>query len=111
MRILTVLGLAAAMALGGLTAASAADKPADAAAAKPADSDLPPFPADATVKQVTHVAGKTLNYTVTVGSLPVRDDKGKITAEVVFTAYVLDGPRNPNRPAPWRCSSPTPGRA
>ncbi|HEX2815576.1 MAG TPA: peptidase S10 [Phenylobacterium sp.] len=60
--------------------------------------DLPPFPADASVKQVTHVAGKTLNYTATVGSLPVRDEKGKKIAEVVFTAYVLDGPRDPNRP-------------
>lgn len=60
--------------------------------------DLPPFPKDASVKQVTHVAGKTLNYTATVGSLPVRDDKGKKIAEVVFTAYTLDGPRDPSRP-------------
>ncbi|HRD26880.1 MAG TPA: peptidase S10 [Caulobacter sp.] len=98
MRVLTVLGLAAALAFGGFSAASAADKPADAAAGKAPDADLPPFPADAKVKQVTHVAGKTLSYTVTVGSLPVRDDKGKVIAEVVFTSYVLDGPRNPNRP-------------
>src|SRR4029434_9375208 len=60
--------------------------------------NLPPFPADASVKQVTHVAGKTLNYTANVGSLPVRDEKGKKIAEVVFTAYVLDGPKNPDRP-------------
>jgi carboxypeptidase C (cathepsin A) len=60
--------------------------------------DLPPFPADASVKQVTHVAGKTLNYTATVGSLPVRDEKGKKIAEVVFTAYTLDGPKDPHRP-------------
>ncbi len=33
-----------------------------------------------------------------MGSLPVRDDKGKKIAEVVFTAYTLDGPRDPNRP-------------
>ena len=95
MRILKVLGFAAALALGAV-AAAAADKPADAP--KPAEGEVTPFPADATVKQVAHVAGKTLNYTVTVGSLPVRDDKGKITGEVVFTAYVLDGPRAPNRP-------------
>lgn len=60
--------------------------------------DLPPFPADASVKQITHVAGKTLNYTATVGALPVRDEKGKKIAEVVFTAYTLDGPKDPNRP-------------
>ena len=67
---------------------------------RPAAKDemqLPPLPADATVKQVTHVAGKTLNYTVTVGSLPVRDDKGKKVAEVVFTAYTLDAPKGASR--------------
>ncbi|HEY2753779.1 S10 family peptidase [Phenylobacterium sp.] len=87
----------------GLSAAAPAwadEEPAKADAAK-GDKDkiaLPPFPADASVKQVTHVAGKTLNYTATVGSLPVRDEKGKKIAEVVFTAYILDGPKNPNRP-------------
>lgn len=69
-------------------------------AAKPdtAKIDLPAFPADASIKQVTRVAGKTLNYTATVGSLPVRDEKGKKIAEVVFTAYILSGPRAPKRP-------------
>ena len=96
---------AAVLALSfGLAAAStptfAADDP-KADAAKPSDKDkieLPAFPADASVKQVIHIAGKTVNYTATVGSLPVRDAKGKKIAEVVFTAYVADGPRNPNRP-------------
>src|ERR1700722_39434 len=60
--------------------------------------EVTPFPADAHVEQVTHVAGKTINYTATVGSLPVRDETGKKVAEVVFTAYTLDGPRDPNRP-------------
>ena len=94
--------VAAAFAVGlsfGLPAAADDAKPdapkADAAKDK---IDLPPFPADATVKQVTHVAGKTVSYTATVGSLPVRDDKGKKIAEVVFTAYVLDAPANPGRP-------------
>jgi len=94
--------LAAALVLGAAApAAFAADDPPKADAAKDKDKDkidLPAFPADATVKQVTHVAGKTLNYTATVGSLPVRDEKGKKIAEVVFTAYVLDGPKDPGRP-------------
>ena len=60
--------------------------------------DLPPFPADASVKQTIHVGGRALAYTATVGSLPVRDADGKKIAEVVFTAYVLDGPRDPARP-------------
>ncbi len=97
-RMMLAAGAAAVLgfAPGGPTA-WADDAPAKIDAPKKPDGkdapDLPPFPADATVKQVTHVGGKTLNYTVTVGSLPVRDDKGKKTAEVVFTAYVLDGPR------------------
>jgi carboxypeptidase C (cathepsin A) len=101
MRILLV---AAALAVGlsfGLPAAADDAKPdaAKSEAAKDKDKiDLPPFPADATVKQVTHVAGKTLSYTATAGSLPVRDEKGKKIAEVVFTAFILDGPKDPNRP-------------
>lgn len=88
--------MAGVLALGlmGGAVARADDKKDDAKSA----FDLPEFPADASVKQVTHVAGKTLNYTATVGSLPVRDDKGKKIGEVVFTAYTLDGPRDPNRP-------------
>ncbi|MDE2357109.1 MAG: peptidase S10 [Alphaproteobacteria bacterium] len=79
--------------------APAKTEPAKAEAAPAAERPgLPPFPADASIKQVTHVAGKELSYTATVGSLPVRDADGKVIAEVVFTAYVLDGPRDPNRP-------------
>lgn len=96
MRKIASVVMAGVMALGLAVgpAAWADDKKDDAKAG----FDLPDFPADASVKQVTHVAGKTLNYTATVGSLPVRDDKGKKIGEVVFTAYTLDGPRDPNRP-------------
>jgi carboxypeptidase C (cathepsin A) len=108
MRKLLVATIATALTLGLAAAAHAQDDGADkakpeAAAAKDkakddAKSELPPFPADAHVAQVTHVAGKTLNYTATVGSIPVRDEKGKKIAEVVFTAYTLDGPKDPRRP-------------
>jgi carboxypeptidase C (cathepsin A) len=86
---------AAAMALGLGSAAFAQDAKADAKAEK---IDFAPFPADAHVEQVTHVAGRTLNYTATVGSLPVRDENGKKIADVVFTAFILDGPHDPSRP-------------
>jgi carboxypeptidase C (cathepsin A) len=93
---------AASIFLFATSPALAADKPAGASAEKPKESadkpDLPPFPADASVKQTTHVAGKALSYTATVGSLPVRDGDGKKIGEVVFTAYTLDGPRDPSRP-------------
>ena len=101
----SMLSAAVAVLLMAASAAAvpalAADDAAKADAAKGGDKDkveLPPFPADASVKQVIHVAGKTINYTATVGALPVRDEKGKKIAEVVFTAYTLDGPRDPRRP-------------
>ena len=104
MRKLMIAATAAvALSFGLATAATAwaDDAPGKSDAKSGGDKDkieLPPFPADASVKQVTHVAGKTLNYTATVGSLPVRDEKGKKIAEVVFTAFTLDGPRDPDRP-------------
>jgi len=56
---------------------------------------LPPLPADAQVNQSVVVDGRTLKYKVTVGSLPVRDEKGNVTGEVVFTAYTMDGKQRP----------------
>jgi carboxypeptidase C (cathepsin A) len=35
---------------------------------------------------------KTLRYTVTAGTLPLKDDKGDIEALIYFTAYTLDQP-------------------
>ncbi|MBU1376706.1 MAG: peptidase S10 [Alphaproteobacteria bacterium] len=92
--------LAAAFAIGVGTALPALAEDAKPDTPKPdaAKIDLPKFPAEASVKQTTRVAGKTLNYTATIGALPVRDEKGKTVAEVVFTAYVLDGARDPSRP-------------
>ena len=39
--------------------------------------------------------GKPLKYTVTVGTLPVRDKEGKTSGEVVFTAYTVEGSNRP----------------
>src|SRR5271168_2598122 len=77
--------------------AATAAKPADKTAAtdkdaKAFDKDkLPPLPPDAHVQQSIQLDGKTLNYTATVGTLPVRDKDGKTAGEVVFTAYTVDG--------------------
>jgi carboxypeptidase C (cathepsin A) len=38
---------------------------------------LPPLPPDAHVEQTIQLSGKALHYTVTVGTLPVRDADGK----------------------------------
>jgi carboxypeptidase C (cathepsin A) len=56
---------------------------------------LPPFPADKTVRQSMQLAGRTLNYEATAGSLPVLDEKGKTVAEVMFIAYTVPGPGRP----------------
>jgi carboxypeptidase C (cathepsin A) len=79
--------------------AASGDKPAaDKAAADKAAADktaLPPLPADAHVSQQIQLDGKTLKYTVTVGSLPVRDKDGKEAGSVVFTAYTVEGDNRP----------------
>jgi carboxypeptidase C (cathepsin A) len=91
--------LSAAFLAGTLLFGSAVSVRADEAPAKAeAKIELPPLPADATVKQTLGLNGKTLNYTATVGHLPVLDASGKTIAEVVFTAYILDGPHDASRP-------------
>jgi carboxypeptidase C (cathepsin A) len=71
-------------------------KPAEKAANNAADKmQLPPLPPDAHVEQSVALNGKTLHYTVTVGTLPVRDSDGKETGQVVYTAYTVDAPNRP----------------
>ncbi len=64
-------------------------------AAAGSEFKLPPFPDDKSVSQSVEVGGKTLKYTATVGHLPVRNEKGDITAQVVFTAYTMPGKNRP----------------
>jgi carboxypeptidase C (cathepsin A) len=93
----SVLLAAFVLAASNAAPAFAADthKPAAPEAAGSDGFQLPPLPADAHVTQSATVDGRTLKYTVTVGSLPVRDDKGKTTGEVVFTAYTMAGKDRP----------------
>jgi len=70
-----------------------AAKDAPPAAEKPATP--PPLPPDAHVQQSITLDGKPLRYTVTVGSLPVRDKDGKESGDVVVTAYTVDGENRP----------------
>lgn len=61
-----------------------------------AQIDLPPLPPAAHTMQSMHIDGHALKYKVTVGALPVRDDKGKKVADVVYTAYTVnDGHKRP----------------
>ncbi len=69
-------------------------KPGDKSAAdKPTiTNDLP---ADKSVAQSIQMGGKTLKYTATVGTLPVKNEKGEPVGEVVFTSYIVDEPNRP----------------
>ena len=99
MRAMIGAAAAAMLALGVFGAAPSLA--ADAKPDKPKDErilDLPPLPVDASIKQTVRIDGQALAYTATVGSLPVRDAKGVKIGEVVYTAYVLDGPRAADRP-------------
>lgn len=71
-----------------------AQNPPNAAAAERAP-DLPPLPADAHVTQTMQLAGRSLSYTATVGTLPVYNADGKKTGEVIFTSYTMDGANRP----------------
>ncbi|MCW0451928.1 hypothetical protein NB721_001014 [Xanthomonas sacchari] len=88
--------LAVLLAAMPMTAALAADADAgnadkgDKPAAEPA-----PLPADAQTSQSTQLDGRTLRYTVKVGTLPVKDKQGKVVADVVYTAYTMDGKDRP----------------
>ena len=55
----------------------------------------PPLPADAHAEQSIQMDGKTLHYTATVGTLAVRDSKGALSGEVVFTSYIMEGKDRP----------------
>jgi carboxypeptidase C (cathepsin A) len=79
-----------------LASASPVALAADKDGAKPAEEmNLPAFPADKTVHETTSLAGKTLAYDATVGSLPVQDEKGKTIADVMFIAYTMPGKDRP----------------
>ncbi|WP_446744868.1 S10 family peptidase [Silvibacterium acidisoli] len=63
---------------------------------KPAEgTSLPPLPADAHTEQTAEINGKTLHYTVTVGTLPTYNKDGKQVGSVVYTAYTVDGANRP----------------
>jgi carboxypeptidase C (cathepsin A) len=95
----TKLSLVVAIALGLVSGIASTHAPAGEktpACDKPSDGEhaLPPLPDDKTIHQKIQLNGKELAYDATVGKLPVRDEKGKIIAEVVYTAYTVPGAAN-----------------
>src|SRR5579871_5524889 len=63
---------------------------------------------------VTHhsinVDGKTINYTATVGQMPLKDSSGETEAHIFYMAYTLDGADPAKRPVAF-CFNGGPGSA
>ena len=76
--------------LAPLQAAGGQEKPAPE---KKADDllDLPPLSADKTVRQSVRIGDRVIAYDATVGTIPVRDEKGRVIADVTYTAYTVPG--------------------
>jgi carboxypeptidase C (cathepsin A) len=77
------------------TSAKASEKSPKASKEKSPENELPPLPANKSIEQSTVLDGRTLRYTVTVGTINVRDEKGKITGNVVYTSYTVPGKDRP----------------
>ena len=90
-RLLSSISIAATLAL------TAAPALADDAPAKGDDSkpkiELPPLSPDKTIDQVAVIGGHAIRYKATVGHIDVRDDKGKVIGQVVYTAYIAPAGR------------------
>src|SRR6516164_2223175 len=90
-----LLSFAAGSAIGFAQAPPAAGDNKPAAKEAPEKTALPPLPGPAHVQQQITLDGKPLKYTVTVGTIPVRDKDGKTAGDVVTTAYTVEGENRP----------------
>ncbi|MCA3255539.1 MAG: peptidase S10, partial [Alphaproteobacteria bacterium] len=87
-----------------LAAAAALAMTATMAPAQDAKGDAPkteaaiPAPTVSVTKHVGTFGGQRIAYTATASETYLKDKDGKPTASIVTTAYVKDGPRDPNRP-------------
>jgi carboxypeptidase C (cathepsin A) len=53
--------------------------------------ELEPFPATKSIRQTAVIGGRRVDYQVTVGSIALKDDNGKLQGEVVYTAFTVPG--------------------
>jgi carboxypeptidase C (cathepsin A) len=67
---------------------------------RPAAPQGPALPQPSVTRHEIALPGRTLRYTATAGSLPVRDQSGRTLAEIAYVAYVLD--RDQGAPAAAR---------
>jgi carboxypeptidase C (cathepsin A) len=70
----------------------------NAAANPPAAPEQHRLPPDSTTKQTLTLSDRTLAFTATAGSVRLFNDKGEPQADIVYTAYQLDGADTRARP-------------
>ncbi len=104
-----------------LSGVSAQDAPPKAAAEPPAapsrtppaqrspdaaarNNSVPPqatprqLPADSTTSQSVELPGRTLKFKATAGSIPLTAEDGRVTAEIAYISYQLEGANPQQRP-------------
>lgn len=86
-----------ALACGATSAAETSETPAPGTTPKAADATPPPTPRSLSTRHPLRLDGRELNYTATVGWLILKDDKDKPIARFGYTAYTLDGNKDPAR--------------
>ena len=97
---------AAALLLAGSLRATADDPPKPVAPPPPT-----PFKVNETVAKTAHkvtIGGKTVDYEAAAGLLPIKDDDGKATAAIFYTAYTKPGADPAGRPVTF-CFNGGPG--
>jgi carboxypeptidase C (cathepsin A) len=91
---------AMALVLCAMPPAAHAQRAATPAAPPTAPARATPraLPAESVTHHTLDLPGRTLHFTATVGSIRLADDKGDPQADIVFTAYTLDGADPASRP-------------
>jgi carboxypeptidase C (cathepsin A) len=98
----TIRCLFAAVLLGVLTFHAQGQGPASPDAAKATDRDslqgAPRLPPDQTTHHSLELAGRTLRFAATAGTIRLSNDEAMPRADVAFVAYQLDGADRRTRP-------------
>ena len=103
----SIAAVSFAIGLGAVWAANSAawaandapPPPTAAPPAKPAEkTSLEPFLPPKSVRQSAVIGNKKVDYVLTVGAIPLKDDKGEVTGEVVYTSYVVPASAGASRP-------------
>ena len=64
----------------------------------PAPAATSELPADAVTSHSVTAGGRELGYVATAGTLALANESGEHTADIVYTAYLLDGTDHASRP-------------